>query len=146
MLSRSNIPNHYNTSSALNPSENASDLVSDSTQDTNGLILLAYTASSVEFNRETFEEVSIEEENHEWNRAGIELESRLEELRNSAEGCGYSLYDCQVSLDEYAKPELDEKNIIYIKSLVLRIFHNENFYFSTYGRSERGSSGILPNE
>ena len=128
---------HYNALSALNHSKNASDLalasdlISDSTQNTNGLIFISYVASHGEFNQETFEEVSIEEENREWHRAGTELESRLEELRNSAEGCGYSLYDCKVSLAEYSEPELDEKNIISIKSLVLRIFHNENFYFST---------------
>ena len=120
---------HHNDSCALNHSENASD--SASAQDTNGLIFVAYVASYGEFNQETFEEVSIEDENSEWHKAGTELEARLEELRNRAEGCGYNFSDCQVSLAEYAEPELDEKNIISIKSLVLRIFHNENFYCST---------------
>ena len=124
---------HYNDSCAFNHSENASDSASASVsaQDTNGLIFVAYVASYGEINQETFEEVSIEDENHEWHKAGTELESRLEELRNSAEGYGYNFSDCQVSLAEYAEPELDEKNIISIKSLVLRIFHNENFYCST---------------
>ena len=122
---------HYNDSCVLNHSKNASDSASVLAQDTNGLIFVAYVASNGEFNQETFEEVSIEDENREWHKAGIELESRLEYLRDHAEGCKYSLFDCQISLAEYAEPELDEKNIVSIKSLVLRIFHNENFYFST---------------
>ena len=112
---------HSNNSLALRQPENI----------TASLIFVTYVASYDKINKETFEEVSIEDENREWHKAGIELKSRLEELRNSAEGYGYNFSDCQVSLAEYAEPELDEKNIISIKSLVLRIFHSEKFYCST---------------
>ena len=118
---------HYNYSFALNHSEN--------TSEKKGLVFVTYVASWSEFNNETFEEICFEQEKHEWNEAGSEIKTRLKYLRDNAECGGYSLYDCKVSLAEYAEPELEEKNIISIKSLVLRIFHN--YYFSQEEAVER---------
>lgn len=52
-------------------------------------------------------------------------------MRENAEGCGYSLSDCRVSLAEYNEPELTEQNISSIKIFFLLIHENENFCYST---------------
>ena len=64
---------------------------------------------------------------YEWRRAGAELEDELKNLRENADK--YSLHDCCLSLAEYNVPELKSENISEIKSLFLRIFNNEKFYF-----------------
>ena len=66
-----------------------------------------------------------EDEYIEWCRAGEELDRELDSLRN------YGAVDCRISLAEYSEPELDIKNISKIKTSVLYIPHNENFYFRT---------------
>jgi len=65
---------------------------------------------------------------YDWSRAGEELEDELKILRDNTDK--YCIHDCKISLAEYRKPELKSENISEIKSLVLRIFHNEKFYFS----------------
>ncbi len=96
----------------------------------NGLVSVVYVASWREFDKKTFEEIGFEQEEREWHKAGSELNTRLEDLRENAEGHGYSIFDCRVSLAEYAESELDEKNISEVKSLILRIFNNKKFYFN----------------
>ena len=75
---------------------------------------------------------------YKWYRAGAELEDELKLLRENADQ--YSLHDCCLSLAEYNAPELKSENISEIKSLFLRIFHNEKFYFYDL---ENGAEFIL---
>lgn len=75
---------------------------------------------------------------YEWRKVGSELEDELKILRENADK--YSLHDCRLSLAEYSAPELKSENISEIKSLFLRIFHNEKFYFYDL---ENGAEFIL---
>ena len=102
----------------------------EDTSEQNGLVSVVYHASWSEFDRKTFDEKGFEEEEHEWYEADSELPARIEYLRENAEGCGYTLSDCRVSLAEYNKPELTEPNISSIKTFFLFINENENFYYS----------------
>ncbi len=95
-----------------------------------GLVSVVYHASWCEFDKETYEEKDFEEDEHEWYEADAELPARIEYLRENAEGCGYTLSDCRLSLAEYTEPELTEQNISRIKTFFLLIRENENFYYS----------------
>ena len=95
-----------------------------------GLVSVVYHALWWEFDRETYEEKDFEEDEHEWYEADSELPARIEYLRDNADGCGYTLSDCRISLAEYTKPELTEQNISSIKTFFLLIRENENFYYS----------------
>ena len=103
---------------------------SENTSERNGLIYVVYHASWSEIDRETFAEQGFEEEEREWHEVCSELPDRIEYLREKAEGRGYTLSDCRVSLAEYNKPELTEQNISSIKTFFLLINENENFYYS----------------
>ncbi len=72
-----------------------------------------------------------EGDEHEWYKADSELQARIEYLRENAEGCGYTLLDCHVSLAEYNEPELTEQNISR---------ENENFY---YGKAKDAREALL---
>ena len=111
----------------LNQSENASDLSH------NGLVSVVYSVSwsELKFTEEDCEEISFKQEKYEWHETCTEVKERLENLRESAEGYGYSVYDCRISLAEYAEPEVEEKNILRIKTCFVYIRENENFYCST---------------
>ena len=98
--------------------------------ETNKLASVAYLASWREIDKETFEEKELEEEKQEWYEVS-EVPARLEYLRENAEGCGYSISDCRVSLAEYSKREQSEENISRIGACVLFIRENEKFYYST---------------
>ena len=102
----------------------------EDTSEQNGLVSVVYHASWSEFDRETFADKGFEEDEHEWYEADAELPARIENLRENADGCGYSLLDCRISLAEYTKPELTEPNISSIKTFSLLINENENFYYS----------------
>ena len=95
-----------------------------------GLVSVVYHALWWEFDRETYEEKDFEEDEHEWHKADAELPARIEYLRENAEGSGYCLSDCRISLAEYTEPELTEQNISSIKTFFLLIRENENFYYS----------------
>ena len=107
---------------AIHQSENASEKC--------GLVSIVYHASWSEIDRKTFAEKGFEEDEHEWYEVGSALPTRIEYLRENAEGIGYTLSDCRVSLAEYNKPELTEPNISKIKTFFLLIRENENFYYS----------------
>lgn len=107
---------------------------SENTFEQNGLVSVEYSVSwsEVRFTtEEDCEEIGGEEEVHEWYEAGSELKERLEDLRENAEGHSWEFSDCKVSLAEYSKPELDEKNISGIKTCFLFVRENENFYYGT---------------
>ena len=103
---------------------------SENTSERNGFVSVVYHASWSEIDRETFAEEGFEKEEREWHEVGSELPARIEYLRENAEGSGYTLSDCRVSLAEYNKPELIEQNISSIKTFFLFISENENFYYS----------------
>ena len=103
---------------------------SENAPEKNGLVSVVYHASWCEFDRETYEEKDFEEDEHEWHEAASELPARIEYLRENADGYGYTLSDCRISLAEYKEPELTEQNISSIKTFFLFIRENENFYYS----------------
>ncbi|MBQ6920178.1 MAG: hypothetical protein IJQ74_07585, partial [Synergistaceae bacterium] len=108
---------------AIHQSENASEK--------RGLVSVVYHISWNEKDKETYEGKDFEEDEREWYEIDSELPARIEYLRKNAEGCGYSLSDCCISLAEYKEPELTEPNISRIKTFFLFIRENENFYYST---------------
>ena len=94
-----------------------------------GLICLSYTGLNIGIDKETFEEFEEELNICEWYKAGAETEEELKSLvDNEYNDC---LSDCRISLAEYSKPELDEKNISGIRTCFINISENENFYYST---------------
>ena len=116
---------------------------SESTSEQNGLVSVEYSVSWSEIRfttEEDCEEISFEQEEHEWYEAGSELQERLEDLRKNAEGHGWEFSDCKISLAEYSKPELDDKNISGIKTCFLFVRENEKFY---YGTLEKAREALL---
>ena len=103
---------------------------SENASEKRGLVSVVYHDSWREFDRERFDEKEFEEDEHEWHESDSELPARIEYLRENADGCGYSLSDCRISLAEYKEPELIEQNISRIKTFFLLIRENENFYYS----------------
>ena len=61
----------------------------------------------------------------EWYKAGEELESILDSLRH------YDALDCRISLAEYSEPKQDIDHIEQIRTFIVYIPHNENFYCGT---------------
>ena len=86
-----------------------------------GLVLISvlapdYTKDKCEYEYREFVE---------WYRAGEELDSILDSLRH------YDALDCRISLAEYSEPKQDIEHIERIRTLIVYIPHNENFYYST---------------
>ena len=61
----------------------------------------------------------------EWHRAGEELDSILDSLRY------YDALDCRISLAEYSESKQDIDHIEQIRTFIVYIPHNENFYCGT---------------
>ncbi len=83
-----------------------------------GLILISglapdYTKDKCEYEYREFVE---------WYRAGEELDSILDSLRH------YDALDCRISLAEYSEPKQDIDHIEQIRTFIVYIPHNENFY------------------
>ena len=81
---------------AIHQSENASEK--------SGLVSVVYHASWNETDKKTFDEKGFEEDEHEWYETDSELPARIEYLRENADGCGYSLSDCRISLIAFFAP------------------------------------------
>ncbi len=91
-----------------------------------GLVSVVFHTSWSGFSRDDLAQPLIDkeiftEEEHEWYEADSELPARIEYLRENAEGSGYILSDCHVSLAEYNELELTEQNISSIKTFFLFI-------------------------
>ena len=94
-----------------------------------GKVCLSYRNLYSYIDKETYEEIGVDEDFCEWYEAGTEIEEKLKGLaENKYNDC---LSDCRVSLAEYSAPELDKKNISQIRTCLVHIPENEKFYYST---------------
>ena len=73
----------------------------------------------------------------EWYKAGEELDSILDSLRN------YDAVDCRISLAEYSEPKQDIEHIEQIRTLIVYIPHSEKFYYSTAEEARDALLGIF---
>ena len=103
------------------------------TSENSGLILISVLASDYVKDESEYEN----REFVEWYKAGEELDSILDSLRN------YDAVDCRISLAEYSEPKQDIEHIEQIRMLIVYIPHSEKFYYSTAEEARDALLGVF---